>query len=420
MTLECTTLKSGLRIITDHVPSVESVALGVWCAVGTRHEDMNVNGVAHMVEHMMFKGTKTRNAQKIAEEIEDVGGHMNAYTSRDITAYHIHALKEHAGLAVNFISDILQHSTLPEDEIERERGVIIQEIGMYLDTPDETVFDDYQRIAFPDQTLGAPILGTADIIAALPAQALRDYITSHYTPANLVLSASGNIRHDDLVAMAEDNFNARPPDKPHKIIPARYQGGEHRAHKDLEQSHIVLGFPSISRHDPRYYSAVALSTILGGGMASRLFQEIREKRGLVYSVYSFHTSYDDCGQLTCYAGTDPERQAELIPVLCAELKRMGDASASASELKRVKTQMRSNLLMARESMMTRAGQQAKHAIYFKDPLDIPTLLEKIEAVTLEDIRNLAQEIFSQTPTLSALGPLDALEPYEAIRSRLAA
>lgn len=420
MSIQVTTLKNGLRVITDTNTTVDSVAIGVWAGVGTRHEDLRVNGVAHMVEHMLFKGTKKRDAGKIAEDIENVGGSVNAYTSRDITAYHIHALKEHTPLALEILADIIQHSSLPEDEVERERKVILQEIGMSLDTPDDFVFDNYQATAYPGQALGAPILGTSEIIAGMERDSLAQYINKFYTPSRLVLSAAGNVHHDTLVKLAEDMFAFLPDDQSLMTAAACYHGGEHRLEKPLEQSHIVLGFHSISRHDMRYYDAVALSTILGGGMSSRLFQEIREKRGLVYSVFSFHSSYEDDGQFVLYAGTGPERLPELVPVMCDEIMKLVQTPVTEIELKRAKTQMRSGLLMARESMMTRAGQQAKHLINFDEVLDIDQLLHNIGEVSLESAQKLAQQIFSCAPTLAALGPLKPLESYEKIVRRLAA
>ncbi|MGZ9108957.1 MAG: M16 family metallopeptidase [Micavibrio sp.] len=420
MSIQVTTLKSGLRVITDTVTAVDSVAIGVWAGVGTRHEDMRVNGVAHMVEHMLFKGTAKRNAGQIAEEIESVGGSVNAYTSRDMTAYHIHALKEHTPLALEILADIVQNSVLPQEEVERERKVILQEIGMSLDTPDDFVFDNYQATAYPNQALGAPILGTCDIIAGMERDSLAQYINKFYTPSRLVISAAGNVHHETLVKQAEELFDFLPDDQSLMTAAACYQGGDHRLNKPLEQSHVVLGFRSISRHDTRYYDAVALSTILGGGMSSRLFQEVREKRGLVYSVFSFHSSYDDDGQFVLYAGTGPERLPELVPVMCDEIMKLVQTPVTENELKRAKTQMRSGLLMARESMMTRAGQQAKHLINFGETLDIGQLLHNIGEVNLESTQKLAQQVFSCTPTLAALGPLETLEPYEKIVRRLAA
>ena len=301
--IQTTKLDNGLRIITDHVDSVGSVALGVWVGVGTRNENMAHNGVAHMVEHMMFNGTPNRTAQQIVEQVESVGGQMNAYTSRENTAYYVHLLKDHVGLALDVISDMIQRPLFPDSELEKERGVIIQEIGMTLDTPDDLVFDLYQETAYPDQALGAPILGTVEIIEKMEKQALFDYVTRSYTPDNLVLSVAGNVEHDDIVKQAEKAFCDLPENTPLAVKPAQYQGGENKVCKDLEQNHLVLGFQGIAKTDEGYYAALLLSTILGGGMSSRLFQEVREKRGLVYSVYSSHAAYNDDGQFEIYAGT---------------------------------------------------------------------------------------------------------------------
>lgn len=419
MTLHTTTLPGGLRIITDTVPTVDSVAVGVWAGVGTRNEDPDFNGVAHMVEHMMFKGTTTRTARDIAEQAEAVGAHMNAYTGRETTAYHVQTLKEDTSLALDLLSDILQNSSLAEDEVARERHVIIQEIGTAHDTPDDLVFDLYQETAYRGQTLGAPVLGRADAIARMPRAALADYIAKFYTPGRLVVSAAGNIAHDDMVRMVRERFDSLPRDRPVDLAPASYTGGERREERDLEQAHFVLGFRGLARTDPGYYVASALSTLLGGGMSSRLFQEIREKRGLVYSIYSFHQSFVDDGQFAIYAGTGPDDLPALVPVLCDCLRAV-TSEIGARELARAKAQMRAGLLMGRESMLGRADQQARHLLTFGTELKIPEILEKIDAVTRENVIAMAQRIFSGTPTLAALGPLEKLEDYSGLTSRIAA
>lgn len=420
MSIQSTTLSNGLRVVTDAVPTVESVALGIWCDVGTRHENMAHNGVAHMVEHMMFNGTSTRSAQDIVGQIETVGGQMNAYTSREITAYYVHLLKDHTEMAVDILSDMLQRSTFPDTEIEKERGVIVQEIGMTNDTPDDLVFDLYQETAYPGQSLGAPILGTAEIVEAMTKQTMFDYVSQFYTPSKLVLSASGNLDHDHFVAMAEKHFTDLPTDKPQHIEAAAYQGGEIRTEKDLEQSHIVFGFKSIKKSHDKYYAAVLLSTILGGGMSSRLFQEVREKRGLVYSTYAGHTSYVDDGQFEIYAGTGPDKLPELMPVICDELNKIREVKVSHEELARAKAQIKSSILMSRESMLSRVNRQAKYLINTNKNLDIQTLIQKIDAVTAADIQEMALQVFKEKPTLSALGPLAQLEDFEKIQARLAA
>ncbi len=417
--IKVTTLPNGLRVVTDIVPSVESVAVGVWAGVGTRNEDLTVNGVAHMVEHMLFKGTKNRDAMEIVEVIENVGGHMNAYTSREVTSYHIHLLKEDLSLALDVLSDMLQHSTMPDDEVERERGVILQEIGMCHDTPDDIIFDHYFETAYPAQSLGAPILGTNDIITGMKRDTLMGYVEQFYTPERLVVCASGNLDHDEFIKQVEDKFNALPTNQNDNKKDADYQGGEIREMRDLEQSHIVLGFQGISQLHDDFYAAQILSTILGSGMSSRLFQEVREKRGLVYSVYSFHSSYSDDGQFGIYAGTGPDKLPELIPVICDEVMKIG-STITPQELERAKAQLRSSVLMARESMMNRANQHAKGLLLrgkIRSPEDI---IKSINAVEISSLEKVAKQVFTSAPTLAALGPLGQLEDFDKIKGRLVA
>ncbi|MCB9988127.1 MAG: insulinase family protein [Rhodospirillales bacterium] len=413
-----TTLPSGLRVITDTVKTVESAVIGVWVDVGTRYEDMRHNGVAHMVEHMMFKGTPTRSARDIAEQIENVGGSMNAYTSHEVTAYHMHVLKEDVGMALDMLADMLQRPAMPEDEIERERDVILQEIGMKRDAPDDYVFDLWQQVAFPGQPLGAPILGTAEIVANMGRDTLMDYVRTFYTPGRMVISAAGNVDHEALVAQVEKHFTALPADTEATASKARYEGGEARQEKDMEQSHIVLGFEGLPHGHDDYYAAVALAIILGGGFSSRLHHEIREKRGLVYSVYGFHNSYRDVGEMIVYAGTGPDKLPELVPVLCDELTAMRNFTAG-DELDRAKAMLKASLLMAQESMMGRANRQVKHLFGSGTVVDIVERRQKIEAVTIDDVGRVAQKIFGSKPALAALGPLGRLESYDDLTGRFA-
>jgi predicted Zn-dependent peptidase len=420
MTIQSTTLSSGLRVITDTVETVESVALGVWCDVGTRHENMAHNGVAHMVEHMMFNGTPTRTSKDIVQQVESVGGQMNAFTSRELTAYFVHLLKEDAPLALDVLSDMIQRSNFPDVDLEKERGVIIQEIGMINDTPDDLVFDLYQETAYPNQSLGAPILGTASIIENMSKDTLFGYVNNFYTPKNLVISAAGNVSHDDMVRYVEDMFGDLPDDKPSSFPKADYQGGEKREHKELEQNHIVLGFQGVDKYHSDYYAAMLMSTILGGGMSSRLFQEVREKHGLVYSVYSAHTAFQDDGQFEVYAGTGPDKLPKLIPVICDELQKIVQQPVLEEELNRAKSQIRASVLMGRESMLLRVNRQAKHMISFNEDVDIDKILDQIAVVQISDISRVAAKIFSGKPTLAALGTLENLESYDKIQARLVA
>jgi predicted Zn-dependent peptidase len=324
MTVRVTTLENGMRVLTDVMASVETVSIGVWVDVGTRHEPAEINGVAHLLEHMAFKGTERRSALDIAEEIEAVGGHLNAYTSREHTAYYAKVLKEDTALAVDILADILQHSVFDPKELERERTVILQEIGQAIDTPDDIIFDLFQERAFPEQAMGRPVLGRAEIIRRIDRDTVASYMRRHYAAPGMLLAAAGNVDHDKLVAMARRAFSQLPLERVARHEPARYQGGDLREPRDLEQVHVVLGFTGFPYGDADYYAASVVSSALGGGMSSRLFQEIREKRGLVYSIYSFTHAYSDGGLFGVYAGTGEEEVEELMPVLCQEIVKLRD------------------------------------------------------------------------------------------------
>lgn len=420
MSKTLTTLSNGLRVLTDTVKTVESVAIGLWVDVGTRNEDMVDNGVAHMVEHMLFNGTPSRSAQDIVAQIENVGGQMNAYTSRENTAYYIHLLKENVELAIDVLSDMIQNSSFPEKEILKERRVIIQEIGMCADTPDDLVFDLYQETAYPRQSLGAPILGTANIIEKIDKSILQKYINKFYTAENLILCASGNVSHDDIVRLAEKYFTNLPKTDSASYDKAQYQGGDKRQEKSLEQAHVVLGFEGIDKFDVNYYHAGVLSTLLGGGMSSRLFQSVREKHGLAYSVYASHTAYKDNGQFEIYVGTDPEKLEKLMPVLVDEINKITQENVLDSELARAKSQLKASLLMGQESMLSRANRQAKYLINFNQIVDIHNLIEQVNVVSIEDIRSIGQQIFSSKPTMASLGPLECMPSYDSVIEKIAA
>jgi predicted Zn-dependent peptidase len=419
MTTRLATLPNGLRIVTDPVASVDTVSLGLWIDGGTRHEAPEINGVAHFLEHMAFKGTERRSARAIAEEIEAVGGHLNAYTSRESTAYYAKVLKEDLPLALDILADILLHSTFDPAELERERTVILQEIGQANDTPDDIIFDYFQERAFPDQAMGRPVLGTPEIIEVLSRDAVVAYLRGHYSASRIVLSASGNLDHDRIVALAEKLLSELPAELPISTDPARYVGGDHREERDLEQLHLVLGFPGIPLGDPDYYTAAVLSTAFGGGMSSRLFQEVREKRGLVYSIHSFVHGYRDGGLFGIYAGTGEEEAAELVPVLCDETIKLADGLDSG-ELARAKAQMKAGLLMSLESTGARCEQMAQHMLIHGTPFDPAEIVRHIEAVDEAAIGRVVARWHGAMPTLAALGPLGRLEDFDRLRARLGA
>jgi predicted Zn-dependent peptidase len=419
MTTQISTLANGLTVATDRIDTVDTVSLGIWVDVGTRHEPADVNGVAHFLEHMAFKGTRRRSALAIAEEIEAVGGHLNAYTSRESTAYYAKVLKEDVPLAVDILSDILQNSTFEPDEIERERTVILQEIGQANDTPDDIVFDHFQECAYPEQAMGRPVLGRPDIIRKIGRETVIDYLQSHYGARRMVLAAAGHLDHDQIASLADDLLGRLPAERAVTSEPARYAGGDRREHRDLEQLHLVLGFPGVVLGDPDYYAASVLSTAFGGGMSSRLFQEIREKRGLVYAIHSFVHGYRDGGLFGIYAGTGEAEAAELVPAVCNEVIRLDDGLTSV-ELTRAKTQMKAGLLMSLESTSARCEQLAQHLLIHGTPFDPLEIVEHIEAVDDDAVHRVVSHWRSAPPTLAALGPLSGLEGFDCVRHRLTA
>jgi predicted Zn-dependent peptidase len=410
-------LSNGMRVLTDRMESVETVSIGVWVDVGTRHEPAAINGVAHLLEHMAFKGTARRSALDIATEIEAVGGHVNAYTSREHTAYYAKVLKADVGLAVDILADILQYSTFDPTELEHERAVILQEIGQAQDTPDDIIFDLFQERAFPSQPMGQPVLGRAEIVGTLDRDVVAGYMKRTYAAPGMILVAAGNVMHEQLVAMAERAFAKLSPESAAHTEPAHYEGGDLREARDLEQVHVLLGFPGFSFLDRDYYAASVLSTALGGGMSSRLFQEIREKRGLVYSIYSFSHSYSDGGVFGIYAGTGEQEAAELMPVLCAEIRKLVEG-LNPAELERARAQLKAGLLMSLEGTAARCEQQASHLLVFGKPLDPAELVRHIDAVDEDAVIRVARRFTSGPPTVAALGPIGRIEDYQRLAEQL--
>ncbi|HYZ40154.1 MAG TPA: pitrilysin family protein [Stellaceae bacterium] len=417
MNTRVSTLANGLRIATDRIDTVDTVSLGIWVDIGTRHEPAAINGAAHFLEHMAFKGTERRSARAIAEEIEAVGGHLNAYTSRECTAYYAKVLKEDLALSLDIIADILQNSTFDPEEFERERAVILQEIGQANDTPDDIIFDHFQECAYPDQAMGRPVLGRRETIGGLRRDAVIAYLRDHYSARHMVLAAAGNLEHERLVDLAASLLSDLPAERCVSAEAACYTGGEHREDRDLDQLHLVLGFPGVVLSDPDYYAASVLSTAFGGGMSSRLFQEIRERRGLVYAIHSFVHGYRDSGLFGMYAGTGEQEAVELMPALCDEAMRLEDGLTEI-ELSRAKAQMKAGLLMSLESTGARCEQLAQHLLIHGIPFDPSEVVRRIEAVDDAAIRRVVALWHSAPPTFAALGPPSRLEGYEKLRERL--
>ena len=421
MSVKLHTLSNGFQIVTEHMPGFQSASLGIWIKAGGRHERAEENGIAHFLEHMAFKGTKSRSALQIAEMIEDVGGYINAYTSREVTAYYTRVLKEDVALSINLLFDILQNSIFEEKEIEVERGVILQEIGQSLDTPDDVIFDWLQDISYPDQALGRTILGPSERVKNFSRANLIDFIAQHYHPERMILSAAGGIDHDEIIRLAEASFGTLPMRAaPENFGKAKFVGGEFRKEKSLEQAHVALAFESPSYRDDDIYTAQIYSVALGGGMSSRLFQEIREKRGLCYTIFAQAGAFSDSGMMTIYAGTSEAQVPDLMALTFDELRRAAE-DMSSNELERARAQMKAGMLMGLESASNRAERLARQVQVWGYVPELEETVAKIENVTLDRLRSFSEHIASKAPAALALyGPIQHAPTLNEIQQNSAA
>ncbi|MEZ5751548.1 MAG: pitrilysin family protein [Paracoccaceae bacterium] len=415
-----TTLSNGFRIVTETMPGLASAAIGVWVMAGARHERADQNGIAHFLEHMAFKGTARRTALQIAEEIEDVGGYINAYTSREMTAYYARVLQADVPLALDVIGDIVLNPAFDGREIEVERHVILQEIGQALDTPDDVIFDWLQEAAYPDQPLGRPILGPSDRIERYDAVDFRGFVASHYGPGQMILSAAGAVDHDQIVRLAEAIFGGLSPLVMPAAAPAAFHCGERREVKDLEQVHVALAFEGPSFRDPDLYTAQVYAGIMGGGMSSRLFQKLREEKGLCYTTFAQAGAHDDTGSITIYAGTGADDVAELSRLIVEELRR-ATTDMTEAEVARARAQMKAGLLMGLEGPSSRAERLARLLAIWDRVPSVDEAIEKIEAVNLQGIRAYAERLAEQARFAMALyGPASHAPSAEELRQRLVA
>lgn len=404
MGVEISKLPSGLTVITDTMPHLETAALGVWAGVGGRDEKPNEHGISHLLEHMAFKGTTRRNAREIVEEIEAVGGDLNAGTSTETTAYYARVMKADVALALDVLADILANPAFVPDELEREKSVIVQEIGAAQDTPDDVVFEHLNELCFPEQPMGRSLLGTAKTLKAFDRDMLRGYLSTHYRGPDMVVSAAGAVEHGrvvDEVAKKFASFDGSPGPKPQAAMFGK--GGSRVVHRDLEQAHLTLALEGVPQNDLSLYSLQVFTNTLGGGMSSRLFQEVREKRGLCYSIYTFHAPYSDTGLFGLYTGTDPADAPEMMEVIVDVINEAA-ATLSEAEVARAKAQMKAGLLMALESCSSRAEQLARHVLAYGRPLAVEELVARIDAVSVESTRKAAQGLLSRSrPAVVALG-----------------
>ncbi len=417
MSVEITKLASGLRVVTDAMSHVETASLGVWVGAGSRHESPHQHGLSHLLEHMAFKGTRRRSARAIAEEIEAAGGDLNAATSIEQTAYFARVLAEDTGLAIDILADILTESIFDPAELEREKGVILQEIAAVSDTPDDLVFDMLSATAYPDQPIGRPILGTPERVSSFDTDAIRTYLIAHYCANSMVIAAAGAVQHDAVVDAIERHFSRLSPQASISDAPARYSGGDVRVKRKLEQAHIVVGFEGVSFRNSGNYATQIFANAAGGGMSSRLFQEVREKRGLAYSINAFHWAYSDTGLFGIYAGTGAGEVAELLPVT---LDCMAEAAHTLSdaEAHRAKAQMKVSLLTALESSSARAEQIARQMLAYGRPLARAEIVDRIDAISLTEIRDAGQKVLKTAPTVAAIGPISKVMTPDRVAERL--
>lgn len=420
MNVQVTRLASGLTVATETMPHLESVALGVWIKSGSRNETENEHGIAHLLEHMAFKGTARRSARDIAEEIENVGGELNAATSTETTSYYARILKDYVPLAVDILADILTESLFDEEELRREKHVILQEIGAANDTPDDVVFDKFSEIAYLGQTIGRPILGTPETVKSFTPGQIRNYLSRNYTTDRMFIVAAGAVDHDEFCRQVEQRFASLPlsPSAPPVLEAARYIGGDVREVRDLMDAQLLIGFEGKAYHMRDFYCSQILANILGGGMSSRLFQEVREHRGLCYSVYAFHWGFSDTGIFGIHAATGGDDIPNLLPVVMEELRKASD-QIHQQEIDRARAQIRAQLLMGQESPAARAGQIARQMILYGRPIPNPEMMERLEGITTERLTDLSGRLFFDTvPTVSAVGPIEKLASMEEISQLL--
>ncbi len=424
MTLEISKLSNGLTVVSDPMPGLESAAVGVWVNTGSRNEQRQQMGVSHMLEHMAFKGTARRSARAIAEEIEAVGGVLNAYTSREQTAFHARVLKEDVPLALDMIGDILTNPAFEPPELERERQVVLQELGQARDTPDDIVFDHLQSEIFKDQPLGWPILGEEATVNAFDRDMLKSYMASQYRLEGMTLIASGAVRHDEILRLAEEKCGGLNRGAVPATAAAHYAGGDFRSYEDLEQAHLAFAFPGLSNRDPDYFVAQIYATALGGGTSSRLFQEAREKRGLCYSIYAFSNGFQDSGFLGVYAGTGESEAGEIAAVIAGEMQAIA-ANLTEAEVGRARAQLKVSLLMGMERPGTRAEQIAGQLFALGKVQTAAEIVAQLDVIDAGTVKRYAARVveganLGNGPTIAAVGPVKKLESHATFAGRFGA
>ncbi len=417
--LRVTRLDNGLTVATEAMPGVATATLGVWVGAGSRNERAEEGGLSHLIEHMAFKGTRRRSARAIAEDIENVGGEINAATSTEGTSYTARVLGADAGLALDVIGDILTDSVFDAGELAREKSVILQEYAAVEDTPDDVVYDAFTEAAFPDQPVGRPILGRPETIRSFDAAGIRAYLAREYTPDRFVVAAAGAVEHEAIVAAAEQHFGAMQAVAAPEAVPGVYGGGERRMPRKLEQANLVLGLPGLSFRDDGYYALHMFAQVLGGGLTSRLWQEVRETRGLAYEIQAFHWPFSDCGLFGIGAGTSGGDLRELVDVTLDALVR-ATRDVAPEEIARAKAQLKLSLLGALETPGGRIERNARQILAWGRVIPAAEVIAKVDAVTVEEVRAAGARLLSGAPTLAAIGPIAKLPALDRIAAGLRA
>jgi predicted Zn-dependent peptidase len=404
------TFPNGLRLVTETMPHVRSVSIGVWLTRGSRHEPLEHAGIAHFVEHMLFKGTTTRTAEDIAQQVDSIGGQLDAFTSKEYAGYYVKVLDEHLPVAVDVLADLVSNPTFAPDDIEREQKVVLEEIKMVEDTPDDLVHEIFAQSYWSGHPLGRPILGTPESVSALDQPTLQRYFKDTYAASNFVVVAVGNLDHDAVKALIEEKLGATRASgqSPEDSVPVVQPTIEVRQ-KDLEQSHVCFGTVALPQNHPDRYAAYALNTVLGGSMSSRLFQNVRERRGLAYAVFSSLSAYQDVGALSIYAGCGNDAVAELVDVVVAEIRQMRRQTMPADELRRAKDHLKGSLMLNLESTSSRMSHHARQEIYRDQADTLDDMLAAIERVSVEEVQRLAAQFFDGQPlALTVLGDVNGL------------
>jgi predicted Zn-dependent peptidase len=401
-----------MRLVTERMPWVRSVSLGFWVTAGSRDESRRIAGASHFLEHLLFKGTKSRNARDIAEAFDVVGGDLNAFTAKEHTAFYARVLDGDLPMAVEHLCDMLQHSLIRAADLDAERTVILEEINMHEDAPDELVHDVFMEQLWPGEPLGRPVLGTVESISAMSRDQVRRFWKRHYVPGNFVVAAAGNLEHDALEEMVSSFIDTSDPGPARGTIvqaqgdPPSPVGGAHVRRRQTEQAHICLGTAGLNRNDPRRFAMGVVNDAVGGGMSSRLFQEIREKRGLVYSVFSYHSMFAQTGAFVIYAGTAPSRARDVLGLITQELESVAEKGLTDQELDRAKSHMKGSMVLSLEETSARMSRVAKSEIAHGEIITLDEVIDRIDAVTPEDARRVADDVLTRPRSLTVIGPFD--------------